>query len=328
MNSDAPKEPIIIPEEYAGQRLDKVLGALCENVSRGQLQKYIQNGDVSLNGRVITDVKHKVGAGDSVQVPHKKTDTSPQAEPIDLDIVYEDDDVLVINKQAGLVVHPGAGQKDGTLVNALLNRYGESFRGVGDPMRPGIVHRLDKDTTGVMCVAKSQKAYESLVRQLASREVSRVYHVLVWGRPHLIKDRIDKPIGRHKTRREKMIVSEEGQEAITDYHVIKSYGEAVSLLECRLHTGRTHQIRVHCQSIGFPVLGDRVYGAQPTKAQSLLKTYDLNKADHNAFLNFPRQALHAREITFTHPETGESQKSFAEYPIDFKEIIQKSERLL
>ena len=326
MSEDQERE-IVIPESHAAQRLDKALGDLCGSLSRSNIQNLIHEGVILLNGSPVKNVKYKTQAGDVVKLPELSEEKGPQAEDLSLDILYEDDDVLVINKGVGLVVHPGAGQKDGTLVNALIHRYGDGFREIGDPERPGIVHRLDKDTSGAMLVAKSQRAYKSLVGQLADREVGRIYHALVWGVPDLVKGKIDQPLKRHHAYRQKMVINEEGREAITEYKVIESYEEAISLLECKLHTGRTHQIRVHCQALGHPVLGDPIYGIQQTKAQSYLRRNDFPEEIQKAVLAFSRQALHASNIDFCHP-VSEVQENFSvPYPADFKRIISFLEQL-
>lgn len=320
-----PDEQLIIPETLHGQRIDKALGHMIAELSRGQIQKRIENGEVRFNGKILTSAKQKVSTGDRVDISVVEQVERLHAQQVDFEILHEDESIAVINKPAGLVVHPGAGQKDGTLVNGLLHIYGESFVKIGQEDRPGIVHRLDKDTSGIMVVARTNAAYKALVKAMAAREITRIYHALVWGVPDVVKDRIDMPIGRNSKNRQKMMISDEGREAVTDYKVLRSYGQSLSLLECRLLTGRTHQIRVHCQAIGHPVVGDRLYGIQPTKARSLLKKDGFDQALAEEILAFPRQALHAVELQFSHPETTSPEKFLAEYPADFKRLLEKSD---
>ena len=320
MIDDDSKIEIVIDESHEGQRLDKALGHVVDGVSRGQIQKLISNGSVLINGYIATSSKQNVRINDHIVLPKITCDEEPLAQNIPLDIVYDDDHIAVINKQSGLVVHPGAGQKQSTLVNALLHIYGDCLRNVGDPFRPGIVHRLDKDTSGLMMVAKSPLAYERLVKKLSERSINRVYHAFVWAVPQIISDTIDKPIGRHRRQRHKMAVHDEGKQALTTYRLLDHYADAISLVECKLHTGRTHQIRVHMMSIGHYVLGDRLYGIQPTKAQSIVKKACFGPQCSDVLLNTPRQALHAKELSFSHPVTDEFLSFSSPYPADFNAI--------
>ncbi|MBU6475707.1 MAG: RluA family pseudouridine synthase, partial [Alphaproteobacteria bacterium] len=235
----------------------------------------------------------------SVVIP-PAVEPKPQAQDISLDIVYEDDDLLVINKAADMVVHPAAGNHDGTLVNALLAYCGDTLSGIGGVKRPGIVHRLDKETSGLMVVAKNDAAHQGLSKQLAARTLKRTYQAIVWGDVSPPAGRIETQIGRSKTNRKKMaVLASGGKTAVTDYKKLESFGLTASLVECRLQTGRTHQIRVHMAHIKHWLVGDPVYGR--SSAQKFLR---LNKADpalSAALLDFPRQALHAAALEFVHP---------------------------
>ena len=249
-------------------------------------------------------------------------EASPQAQDIKLDIVYEDEHMLVINKPVGLVVHPGAGNHDGTLVNALLYHCGDSLSGIGGVVRPGIVHRLDKDTSGLMVVAKNDKAHQGLSEQLSDRSLSRVYLALVLGVPMPPSGCVDKPIGRDPRNRQKMaILAKNSREAQTHYKVKTNYHDALALLECRLQTGRTHQIRVHMGHIKLPLVGDPLYGPQPTALRAALKKAGYEKDDIESIVAFGRQALHATEISFVHPVTAKRMSFNASPPDDFSNIL-------
>lgn len=302
-----------IPEEHSGGRLDKVLAELSENLSRARIQKLIEQGVVQVNDTVCINLSKKVQAGDVIEfsIPCA-VPAEPQPENIPLDVIYEDDDLLVLNKQAGLVVHPGAGNPDGTLVNALLHHCGESLSGIGGVMRPGIVHRLDKDTTGLMVVAKHDKAHQGLAAQLEDRSLSRVYQALVLKVPVPLKGVVDMPIGRDPRNRQKMAVNANknrggGKEARTHYHVLENYKDALALVECKLESGRTHQIRVHMAALKHPLIGDPVYGPQPTAVTSTMKKAGYDDETIQNFVNFPRQALQAKAISFVHPITNSVQ---------------------
>jgi 23S rRNA pseudouridine1911/1915/1917 synthase len=230
--------------------------------------------------------------------------------------------LLVIDKPAGLVVHPAPGHRTGTLVNALLHHCGASLSGIGGVRRPGIVHRLDKDTSGLMLVAKNDKAHAGLSAQLADRTLSRVYSALVWGVPSPRKGTVKASIGRHPTQRLKMAANvKQGRSAATHYEIKEAYGQAATLVECKLESGRTHQVRVHMSFLGFPLVGDPVYGLQKTGAQSLLKKSGYGADTVSEILAFPRQALHARQISFIHPATGDSLAFEAQPPSDFAGLL-------
>ncbi len=249
----------------------------------------------------------------------------PEAENIPLDILYEDDDVIVINKAAGMVVHPAAGNWTGTLVNALLYHCGDTLSGIGGVKRPGIVHRLDKDTSGVMIVAKNDHAHAHLSEQLANRTLSRIYHALVWDVPIPPYGTIDIAMGRdHKNRLKQAIKrgdANQSRHAVTHYKTLKSYQDAISLVECKLETGRTHQIRVHMQAKGHCLIGDPMYGAQQTLQLSRLGRLGDN-INKDTILNFPRQALHAHKLSFVHPKTDDIMTFTADIPDDLKNIIE------
>ncbi|MDR3468558.1 MAG: RluA family pseudouridine synthase [Xanthobacteraceae bacterium] len=291
-------------------RLDRVLAALCPDLSRSRLKALILAGHVRLDGREIRDPAHHVTAGATVDVTvPAAVPAEPAGEAIPLDIVFEDDDIIVINKPAGLVVHPAAGHDTGTLVNALIAHCGASLSGIGGVRRPGIVHRLDKDTTGLMVVAKNDRAHSSLSAQFADHgrtgALRRGYMAFAWGVPPRPRGTIEAPIDRHPHAREKMAVRAGGREAITHWEVLETYPgtdrkPVASLIGCSLETGRTHQIRVHLAHLGHPLLGDEVYGAGfKTKARQL------SPAAQAALTALGRQALHAYLLTLEHPRTGE-----------------------
>jgi 23S rRNA pseudouridine1911/1915/1917 synthase len=296
---------VAVPAALAGERLDRVV-ATVTGVSRAVAAALVDGGAVVLDGRVERSAKVRVAEGASLTVD------VPEPEPIgvrgdptvDLDVVHEDDDVLVVDKPAGLVVHPGAGNTSGTLVHGLVAQFPE-IASVGDLARPGIVHRLDKGTSGLLLVARSPAAYTSLVAQLASRSVERRYGALAWGQPEPATGVIDAPIGRSTRDPTRMTVSARGREARTHYRVQTVYREPalVSLLECRLETGRTHQVRVHLAAIHHPIVGDGRYGGQREP------------------LHAPRPLLHARALKFVHPVTGEAIELESPLPADFRAVL-------
>lgn len=297
-------------EEDAGERLDRFLAARLPALSRSRIKTLIAQGQASADGRTIVEPKTRVKPGlrYAIAVPAAEP-AVPEPEPIPLAVVYEDDQLIVIDKPAGLVVHPAAGNWSGTLVNALLAHCGASLSGIGGVRRPGIVHRLDKDTSGLMVVAKTDAAHRALARQFADHgragPLQRRYRALVWGEPKPRHGRIATRIGRKPAARQKMaVVGTGGKEAVTHYEVLASYGGGgdalASLVECRLETGRTHQIRVHMGHIGHPLLGDATYGGGfKSKAQRLPPRARL------ALQALGRQALHASHLAFEHPTRGE-----------------------
>ena len=293
---------IAVPDAAAGERVDRLL-ALELDLSRSAIARLVEAGAVTIDGETVTTRSRRLTAGETVEVDvPEPEDPRPAADPeVEVVVLHEDDDLIVVDKPVGLVVHPGAGHRDGTLVNGLLARYPE-IADVGDPLRPGIVHRLDRDTTGVLAVARTQDAYESLVDALAARAVGRVYHVLVHGRPEAPSGRIDAPIGRSPRDPTRMAVVADGREALTDYEVLETMEPAeAAQLECRLHTGRTHQIRVHLRAIRLPVLGDDRYG----------------RMRHGA----SRPMLHAHRLRLTHPTSDEVIEVESPHPPDYQAVL-------
>ncbi|MGE5673027.1 MAG: RluA family pseudouridine synthase [Mycobacterium leprae] len=286
--------------ETGEARLDAYVAAQAElGLSRSRIKGLIEEGLVTVNGQPVKKASQSLQPGDqvTVTVPDPKP-VELTAEEIPLDIVYEDDDVVVINKQRGLVVHPAAGNWSGTLVNALLEHV-DDLEGIGGELRPGIVHRLDKDTTGLLVTAKNERAMQALQEQIREHTVKRIYWAIVHGYSMPDNGRIEAPIGRNPTDRKKMAVNtKSGREAVTNFTVLERF-KGYSLVECRLETGRTHQIRVHMAFIGHPVVGDTVYGTR------------------KAHLEMPGQALHARQLGFHHPTTGQWVEFTAEPPADF-----------
>lgn len=313
---------VIIEEDFAGHRLDKVLAELVPDLSRVKIQGLIADGSVRSGGAVVSTASRKVVANEAydIDLPEAEPD-APMAEDIPLDILYEDDDLMVINKPAGLVVHPGSGNADGTLVNALLHHCGDNLSTIGGVWRPGIVHRLDKDTSGLMLVAKNDETHEALSQDLQDRIIKRTYIAFCLNIPVPLKGRIDRAIERHPTNRLKMALSRSGKVAITDYVVEENYGTRFAAVVCNLQTGRTHQIRVHMSSINSPVVGDPLYGAQKNAVQAALREAPQDVQD--AIVNFPRQALHARELGFVHPATGEEMHFECPLPEDIVNLQQQ-----
>lgn len=306
-------------------RLDKILSELAgDGVSRNRLKNLILDGQVTLNGNMCDDASRKVATGDVIELTIPEAiEALPQPENIPLDIVYEDNDMLVINKAVGMVVHPGAGNQNGTLVSALLYHCGDSLSGIGGVKRPGIVHRLDKDTSGLMVVAKNDIAHNGLAAQLSDRSLSRIYQALVWKMPTPIKGKIVAPIGRHQQSRIKMSVRSHamGREAITHYFREETFNDMISLVTCQLETGRTHQIRVHMQHLGHPLLGDQLYGLPAQEQRSLLNRGGYDEEVRDEIMEFPRQALHAAGIHFVHPVSGEEMELEADWPEDLLHLL-------
>ncbi|MEM8852263.1 MAG: RluA family pseudouridine synthase [Pseudomonadota bacterium] len=300
-------------------RADAFLAQTLDEFSRTRVQALIRAGAVELNGETLRDPSHKVVEGDRLAVqPPPPEPAAPVPEAIPLDVLFEDDAVIVLNKPAGLVVHPAAGHAKGTLVNALLAHCGDSLSGIGGVMRPGIVHRLDKDTSGVMVVAKSDAAHKGLAAQFADHgrtgPLTRRYDGLVWGMPQPPEGTVDKPLGRHPSDRQRFAVRDTGKRAITHYETVEVFGDA-SRVSCRLETGRTHQIRVHMAAIGTPLVADPLYGTgYATKANRLApSTRALVEA-------LGRQALHAAHLGFAHPITGETLAFDAPAPDDLARL--------
>jgi len=315
---------ITIDASAEGERLDRALQQRLPDLSRSRLKQLILSGQVRDDGNVIRDPARKVRNGQSfvVILPEPKVVT-PQAQAIPLDIRFEDAHLIVIDKPAGLVVHPAPGNPDGTLVNALIAHCGDSLAGIGGERRPGIVHRLDKDTSGLIVVAKTEFAHRALSRDFAARRISRAYAAVVWGVPLPPQGEIEGNIGRSMTNRKKMAVvgAARGKPAVTRYKVERAFADVAALLECRLLTGRTHQIRVHLAERGHPLVGDPVYGARSRRTSARSGT-----AAAAAAL-FPRQALHARHLGFTHPASGEGLAFDSDLPHDMVALINTLERL-
>lgn len=308
---------IVVGREDAGQRLDKVLAAHAPQVSRSRFQGLIDGGHI----RPAQGSSYRVKEGEvfHVTIP-PAVEAVPRPQKIDLDIVYEDRDLLVINKSARMVVHPAAGNHDGTLVNALLAHCGDQLSGVGGVRRPGIVHRLDKETSGLMVVAKNDAAHQGLSQQLSSRKLKRVYQAIVWGAVSPPSGKITTQIGRSKTNRKKMaVIDKGGKEAITDYKKLESFGLIASLVECRLQTGRTHQIRVHMAHIKHWLVGDPVYGRG--SAEKFLRLNKAGVALSAALLDFQRQALHAASLEFIHPISETRISLTAALPEDMQNLL-------
>src|SRR5438445_731923 len=300
-SEDSTPIELLVSANEAKLRLDQFMAKRLPEFSRSRLQQLIRDGFVRLNDSTSRP-RQIVRGGDKIELtepPLEKIEMLPEAIP--LEILFEDDDLIVINKSPGLVVHPGAGHREHTLVNALLNHCA-TLSGIGGKERPGIVHRLDKETSGCLVVAKNDVAHWELSKQFAARTVEKIYLALVAGKLRKPAGVIEEKIGRHPVHRQRMsVTTKRGRTAKTEYRVIRSNEEA-SLIECRLHSGRTHQVRVHLHHLGHPLLGDKVYGVRLVK-------------------NFPRQMLHAWKLGFRHPRTGEWKQFQASVPDDFKEAV-------
>jgi 23S rRNA pseudouridine1911/1915/1917 synthase len=314
----------------AGHRLDRFLAGALADLSRSRLKALIDAGAVTLGGEKIGDGNRRVKPGEVYEIAIPAPAAAvPEGQDIPLDVVYEDKDLIVIEKPAGLVVHPAAGNPDGTLVNALIAHCGKELAGIGGVARPGIVHRLDKDTSGLLVAAKNERAMTSLAKQFAAHAIERAYHAVVWGSPRLGEGRIEGQIGRSPFDRKRMAVLRgQGKQARTRYRVVERFGDPerpfASLVECRLETGRTHQIRVHLTHLGHPLIGDPQYGRarQPPRAKT--------PAEEEAFAaaaDFPRQALHAYVLGFQHPSTHKVMKFESEWPKDLAALIASLRRL-
>jgi len=301
-----------------GQRLDRFLAEAIGTLSRSRVKALIEQGLARRDGKALSEPAEAVrpGATYVLDLPPPAPAT-PRPQVIPFSILYEDLDLIVLDKPAGLVVHPAPGNEDGTLVNALLAHCGEHLTGIGGEQRPGIVHRLDKDTTGIMVVAKTQLANTVLTQAFAARDLDRAYLALVWGVPSPLAGSIEGAIGRDPRDRKRMaVVARNGRPALTHYRTLRCWGTAAALLECRLATGRTHQIRVHLASRGHPVVGDPLYLRRiPAVARSLPASV------RDRLLDFPRQALHATRLGFAHPRTGQMLTFTSEAPEDMQSLI-------
>lgn len=306
-----------------GQRLDRFLADAIGTLSRSRVKALIEQGLARRDGNVLSEPAEPVrpGATYVLELPPPAPAT-PRPQAIPFPILYEDADLIVLDKPAGLVVHPAPGNHDGTLVNALLAHCGDQLTGIGGERRPGIVHRLDKDTSGIMVVAKTQLANNALTAAFAARNLDRAYLALIWGLPNPLAGDIEGAIGRDQRDRKRMaVVARNGKPALTHYRTLRAWQTAVVLLECRLATGRTHQIRVHLATRGHPVVGDPVYLRRVPAAARLLP-----EAIRQRLLDFPRQALHATRLGFAHPRTGEALSFASEPPPDMAGLIAALER--
>jgi 23S rRNA pseudouridine1911/1915/1917 synthase len=328
---------VLAADDDAGDRLDRALAKHIVALSRSRLKTLIEAGAVTIDGATIRDPSHRVNSGTAIQVDVPPPERAkPEPEPIPLDVVFEDDDIIVINKPRNLVVHPAAGHWTGTLVNALIAHCRTSLSGIGGERRPGIVHRLDKDTTGLMVVAKNDLAHRALAAQFAdhgrsSEDFERGYLAFAWGAPDRSHGMIDRPIDRDPRARDRMAIREGGREAVTHWRLLEPYAgvpssrrlhkntksdaPVASFLACRLETGRTHQIRVHLASIGHPLMGDEVYGAGfRTKSAILMPEAQ------TALAALGRQALHAHILSLKHPSSGKILRFRSELPPDLARL--------
>jgi 23S rRNA pseudouridine1911/1915/1917 synthase len=314
---------LTVGSESSGERLDRVLASGVPQHSRSRLKALILDGHVALVAgepgapRTIKDPSLKVKAGQQFEIAlPAPTPAIPEGQAIPLAIAYEDADIIVVDKPAGMVVHPAPGNADRTLVNALIAHCGDSLSGIGGVRRPGIVHRIDKDTSGLLVIAKNDVAHRRLAETFQRHDIERTYLCLVWGVPVPTQGEIRGDIGRHPVQRKRMAIRRSGgKPAITHYRVLRRFGETCALVECRLETGRTHQIRVHMASIGHPIIGDKTYGRA--------RRTTLSKTDFRARVasQFPRQALHAAKLGFRHPSTGEPLSWEAPLPSDMESLL-------
>lgn len=309
-SNDLKKTELIINGEMDGTRLDLVLSVALEEFSRSFIQKLFEKGKITVNGSVCTQKKYKASAGDliNIELPEPEK-VEVQAEDIPLDIVYEDDDLLIVNKPAGMVVHPAPGNSSGTLVNALMHHCGDNLSSINGVIRPGIVHRIDKNTSGLLMVAKNDKAHNSLSQQLAEHSITRKYRAIVYNNIREDEGTVNEPIGRDPRNRLRNAVTDiNSRHAVTHYRVIERFGQ-FTYIEAVLETGRTHQIRVHMSHIRHPLLGDELYG--PVK----------NK------LGASRQMLHAGILGFVHPSSEEYMEFESPLPDDFRKVLNKLREL-
>ena len=312
---------IIVPLNSHGYRIDKFLQSQINELSRTRLQALIRDGQVKINNIIINSTSKKIKEDDQIKVnfpPPKETLIKPNKIP--LDILYDDDDIIVINKSPGVVVHPGAGNYDKTIVNGLMFKYKNNLSSIGGKLRPGIVHRIDKDTSGVIVVAKNDNAHINLSKQFSDHSIKRVYEALIWGSLKPQNGKISEKISRSVKNRQLMTVrKEKGKIAITNYKTLKIFQNSnlpkISLIECQLETGRTHQIRVHMNFKGNPIVGDKSYGKSKKKFKKI------DPKIENQINNFNRQALHAKSLGFLHPKTRKELFFEARRPEDFDALI-------
>lgn len=308
----------IVNKDCNGWRIDKFLVKSFPEISRSQIQRLLKDGNITRDGLIISDNSLKVKEGEeyALVIP-EPVDAIPVPEDIPLEIVYEDDDLLVVNKPAGMTVHPAPGSPNGTLVNALLFHCQDRLSGIGGVKRPGIVHRIDKDTSGLLVVAKNDMAHKHLSAQFSEHSIERTYYAVVFGVPSPLSGKIEGDIGRSPYDRKKMaLVKKNGKAAVTNYKTLEIFKNVASLVQCNLETGRTHQIRVHLSSLNCNLVGDGLY-------EKAKKISDKNMdEDSKNFINkFPRQALHALSLGFIHPRTHKNLSFSSEIPCDFKELV-------
>lgn len=302
---------LTVTAEYAGWRIDKFLAEQRADFSRSVWQKMIKEGQVAINQKVIKSGNHKISATDIIEIaelPQVHENPLPQPEDIPLDILFEDDNLLLIDKPAGIVAHPGDGSEHGTVVNALLHKFANFADAFEDKHRPGIVHRLDKDTSGLLLIAKNQECLERLQRMFKNREINKTYLAVIHGHPRQQNDTIHHAIARHPVNRKKMACVKDGKHAVTHFSVIQQGfidNQPVAFLEVKIETGRTHQIRVHLSEIHLPIIGDKLYGGSRRNPHA------------------PRQMLHAWELEFKHPFTGRKHKLISPIPADIKVLVDK-----
>ncbi len=315
---------VIVNKSYNGWRIDKFLVVSFPDISRSQIQRLLKDGNVTRNGDVVADSSTKVKENEvySLVIP-EPVDAIPQPEDIALDVVYEDDDLIVVNKPFGMTVHPAPGAPNGTLVNALLFHCQGNLSGIGGVKRPGIVHRIDKDTSGLLVVAKNDMTHKALSAQFSEHSIERTYYAVVFGVLSPMEGRIESLIGRSPYDRKKMaVVRKNGKNAVTNYKTLKIFGNFASLVQCRLETGRTHQIRVHLSSKGCSLVGEQLYGKNK-KIESKSVSEDVRD-----FVNsFARQALHAKSLGFVHPRNGKFMQFDSELPEDFLHLLATLEKI-
>jgi 23S rRNA pseudouridine1911/1915/1917 synthase len=324
-SGDGSHYQVTVDAAQAGHRLDRVLAGTLGDLSRARIQQLLNEGRVTRDGATIKDANHRVKGGDIFQIfVPRAAEARPRGQDIPLNVVYEDKDLIVIEKPAGLVVHPAAGNPDGTLVNALIAHCGDSLMGIGGEARPGIVHRLDKDTSGLLVAAKTERAMASLAKQFANHTIERAYNAVVWGAPRTSEGIIEGQIGRSPFDRKRMAVLRGGGKlARTRYRVLETFGAdarpLASLIECRLETGRTHQIRVHLTHLGHPLIGDPTYGRARQAPRPKTTEEEVAFA---AAANFPRQALHAFVLGFQHPSLHKTMRFESPWPSDFAGLVE------
>ncbi len=314
----------IVSDAYEGGRLDKFLSDQVAEASRNRLQEIIRQGHVTVDGHKIDTIKHKIAAGSQIELflpAAEETLLTPVS--MDLEILYEDDFLIVLNKPAGLVVHPGDGTPEATLVHGLLAHTGGKLSSIGeDGQRPGIMHRLDKDTSGVMVVAKEDETHLKLAKLFEKHEITRMYQALIWGVPLPRQGHIETHIGRHPKNRKKMaVVARGGKKAITYYKVQETFADIACLADVKLETGRTHQIRVHMAHIGHPLVGDSVYGRSATQKMRKAQC-NFSEQQTEVINSFNRQALHACKLGFKHPKTGKYLEFTTKCPPDMNMLVE------